>query len=360
MKRTAFYDQHRDLGGRLIQFAGWEMPVQYSSIRQEHHAVRNHAGLFDVSHMGNLIFTGEGATEFLSWLLPFDCSRIQPGREFYTHILNEQGIILDDTIVMRMAENEYLMVPNAATTTKILAHIKPLLPENVTLTDRSLDMQCIALQGPQADEILSDLTDHDLSTIGFFQFTDVPVTSSDGSADIIVSASGYTGESGYELYTDREFGPGFWNQLMSSGKEHGIEPCGLGARDTLRLEKGFLLSGTDFNDDRTMLETGCEWALHWDHEFLGKHALATQKEQGNYERFTGFVMEGKAIPRHGMEIMTKGRVIGKVTSGTISPTLGTGIALGYIAPEHRIVGSEVQILVRGKPQNATIREPPFV
>lgn len=360
MKRTAFYDLHRDLGGRIIEFAGWEMPVQYTSIRNEHHAVRKNAGLFDVSHMGDFIFKGKGATEFMKWLLPFDCSNIDPGYEYYTHILNENGIIIDDTIVMRMKDNEYLMVPNAATTGKVREHIKPLIPDDVIFEDHSMEIQCIALQGPEAPGILGTLTEFDLSTLEFFQFSQASVATSEKDQSIIISASGYTGEPGYELYTSRESGPALWSGLMEAGKEHGIEPCGLGCRDTLRLEKGYLLSGTDFNDDRTTLETGCDWAIHWDHEFLGRNELLRQKESGTYDRFTGFVMRDKGIPRHGMEIMIGDLVIGTVTSGTISPTLETGVALGYIGPDHQIEGNEVQIMIRGKPQTAVIKNPPFV
>ena len=281
MNRTFFYDIHRKLGGRLIEFAGWEMPVQYSSIKKEHLAVRKNAGMFDVSHMGDFFIKGEGASEFIKWLLPYDYTKLNLGQEFYTHILNEKGIILDDTIVMRMSEDEYLMVPNAATTKNIYDHITPLLPENVTLEDKTMETGCIALQGPLASKILGKLTDFDLSTIEFFNFKPIVIVGKDGKEnEIIVSSSGYTGEAGYEVYTDRYFGPTLWGMLMQAGREYGLEPCGLGARDTLRLEKGFLLSGTDFNDDRTTLETGCDWVIDWDHDFLGKEALLAQRIKG--------------------------------------------------------------------------------
>ena len=361
MKRTAFYDNHRDLGGRMVEFAGWEMPVQYSSIRREHIAVRKNAGIFDVSHMGDFYFRGKGASDFISGLLPYDYTKLEPGKEFYTHILNDRGIILDDTIVMRLADDEYLMVPNAATTQKIHDHIAPLVPDNVIFEDRSNEDQCIALQGPKAQEILSKLTDFDLSTIQFFEFATVNVPSPrSGDHAIIASASGYTGEAGYELYTDRAFGSEFWDMLMNAGREFGIEPCGLGSRDTLRLEKGFLLSGTDFNDDRTTLETGCDWAINWDHDFIGKDALMKQKETGGYELFTGFVLQEKGIPRHDMPIQSGGKPIGRVTSGTLSPMLDVGIALGYVDPAYAVDGTEVEILIRGSPVRSLVKKPPFV
>ena len=361
MKRTAFYNNHRDLGGRMVEFAGWEMPVQYSSIRKEHIAVRKDAGIFDVSHMGNFYFRGEGASNFIKGLLPYDYTKLEPGKEFYSHILNDQGIILDDTIVMRLAEDEYLMVPNAATTQKIHDHISPLVPDNVVFEDRSMEDQCIALQGPKAQQIFAKLTDYDLSTIQFFEFATVNVTSrKSGDHKVIASASGYTGEAGYELYTDREFGPEFWDMLMDAGNEFGLEPCGLASRDTLRLEKGFLLSGTDFNDDRTTLETGCEWVIDWDHDFIGKEALMKQKDAGGYEMFTGFVLQGKGIPRHGMTIQSNGKSIGSVTSGTLSLMLDTGIALGYVDPAFAGEGTEVEILIRGKPIKTLVKKPPFV
>jgi len=361
MKRTAFYENHKEHGGKLIEFAGWEMPVRYSSIKDEHFAVRKRAGIFDVSHMGNFFIKGKGASDFIKWLLPFDFTTLGPGKEFYSHILDEHGIILDDTIVMRMDENEYLLVPNAATTQKIFDHITSLLPEDVIFEDKSMESQCIALQGPLASKILGKLTDYDLSSIEFFTFDSVPIRLSDGGEKMIIaSASGYTGEAGYELYTDREFGPVFWKMIMDAGEEEGIQPCGLGSRDTLRLEKGFLLSGTDFHDDRTTLETGCDWTINWDHDFLGKEALLAQKEKGGYEKFTGFVLKGRGIPRHGMEIMVKGEQIGTVTSGTMSPMLNTGIALGYIRPEYEEDGTEVEIAIRGKPHRAVVKKPPLV
>lgn len=361
MKRTAFYNNHVELGGRIIEFAGWEMPVQYSSIKKEHFAVRENAGIFDVSHMGDFFFRGEGASGFIKGLLPYDFTKLEPGREFYTHILDDKGIILDDTIVMRMAENEYLLVPNAATTRKIHDHIAPLVPGDVIFEDRSMEDQCIALQGPKAPEILGKLTDFDLSSIEFFQFDKVPINTSNGfTREVIVSASGYTGEKGYELYTDREFGPEFWNMLMDAGKEYGLEPSGLGCRDTLRLEKGFLLSGTDFNDDRTTLETGCDWVIDWDHDFIGKEALQAQKEQGGFETFTGFLLQERGIPRHGMDIQVRGKTIGRITSGTMSPMLNKGIALGYIAPDYEADGTDVDIVIRGKPHGAIVKKPPFV
>ncbi len=361
MKHTAFFDNHRDLGGRIVEFAGWEMPVQYTSIRNEHFAVRKNAGIFDVSHMGDFTIKGEGASDFIKGLLPYDYTKLKPGQEFYSHILNEKGIILDDTIVMRIAEDEYLMVPNAATTQKIYDHISPLVPDDVVLEDTSVEDQCIALQGPKAPEILAKLTDYDLSTIQFFNFDSVDIRKpGGGSQEILVSASGYTGEAGYELYVDREFGPVFWDMLMEAGKDFGIEPCGLGARDTLRLEKGFLLSGTDFNDNRTTLETNCEWVINWDHDFIGKDALLAQKERGGFEKFTGFVLQERGIPRHGMDIQIDGKTIGNVTSGSISPMLEKGIGLGYVHPDFEAEGTEVDILIRGKPHKALVKKPPFV
>lgn len=361
MNRTAFYDIHRKLGGKIIEFAGWEMPVQYSSIRNEHMAVRERVGIFDVSHMGDFIFKGEGASDFIKGFLPFDFTTLEPGQEFYSHILDENGIIQDDTIVMRLEENEYLLVPNAATTQKIHDHVMKHLPGNVVFEDRSMEMQCIALQGPKAPAVLGKLTEFDLSSIEFFNFSSVPIKLADGSTrEVIVSASGYTGEAGYELYTDRKFGPIFWDMIMEAGAPDGIEPCGLGCRDTLRLEKGFLLSGTDFHDDRTSLETSCDWMINWDHEFIGKSALLAQKEKGGYHTFTGFILKDKGIPRHGMDVVMGGERIGTITSGTMSPVLDTGIALGYVDPAQILEGSEVEIDIRGNLRKAEVKKPPLV
>ncbi len=361
MKRTPFYNNHIDHDGRMVDFTGWELPIYYTSIKKEHLAVRENVGIFDVSHMGDFFISGEGSAEFLKWLLPTDLTKLYPGQENYTHILDPDGKIIDDTIVLRKSENEFLMVPNAATTQKVLDHIIPLLPDDVTLEDRTMDIGCIALQGPLASRVLQKVTKTDISSIGFFQFRTIIVTdSNDNHHEVIASASGYTGESGYELYMDTDFSEEFWRMLMKAGDMEGITPCGLGARDTLRLEKGFLLSGTDFNDNRTPLETGCDWIIDWDHDFLGKGKLIEQRDQGDYHRFTGLVLKDRGIPRHGMNITCNGEPAGKVTSGTMSPTLGKGIALGYLKPEFCETGTEVEIVIRNKVHRAEVRKPPLV
>lgn len=360
MNRTPFYKIHRALGAKLIDFVGWEMPLMYTSIIKEHHAVREKAGMFDVSHMGDFFIRGKGATEFLRYLLPTDVSKLKPGEETYTHILNDKGIILDDTIIMRFKENEYLLVPNAATTQKIYNHISSLLPEDVEMEDKTHEVTCIALQGPLSENLLGKLTDYDLTSIEFFNFSPVNIRDSNGKErEIIVSFSGYTGEKGYELYSDNTFGPELWNLLMEAGKEEGLLPCGLGARDTLRLEKGFLLSGTDFNNDRTTLETGTEWLIDWDHEFIGKEALLAQKEKGDYEKFTGILMEGRTFPRNGMKVMKDGEKVGTITSGTYSPMLNRGIALGYLRQDIE-EGSKVEVIIRGASHGGVVKIPPFV
>ena len=362
MKHTALYQTHIQLGARLVPFAGWEMPIVYSSINNEHKAVRERAGIFDVSHMGDLIIHGTGASNFIKELLPFDYTTLSPGQAFYSHFLNEKGNIIDDTIVLRLEEQRYLLIPNASTTEVILNHIETMAPPDVIIEDQSEELQCIAIQGPFSPTILSNVIGKDMSTLSFFSFIEMEFLDpqSNEMENIIVSATGYTGEQGFEIISSKRFAVVLWNRLMESDKEFGIEPCGLGARDTLRLEKGYLLSGTDFNLDRTPLETGHDWTINWDHAFIGKSALENQKHQDSYEQFTGILMRDRGIPRNGMEIVADDTPIGIITSGTFSPTLKKGIGLGYINSKFLQDGTEVQIKIRDSYHKAIIKKPPFV
>jgi aminomethyltransferase len=362
MKQTALYQTHIQLGARMVPFVGWEMPIVYSSINNEHKAVRERAGIFDVSHMGDQIIHGSGASDFIRRLLPFDFTTLSPGQAFYSHFLNENGNIIDDTIVLRLESERYLLIPNASTTEIILDHIRAMVPSNVVLEDHSNEMQCIALQGPNAPAILSDVLSKDVSSLPFFSFieNDYQHTKTKEMERIIISATGYTGEKGFEIISSRRSSVDIWNRLMTSGREYGIEPCGLGSRDTLRLEKGYLLSGTDFSFNRTPLETGHDWTINWDHDFVGKQALLDQKRENSYEQFTGIIMSEKGIPRTGMKILSGDTPIGTITSGTFSPTLKKGIGLGYVNSEFLLDGTEVQIKIRNSYHKAIIKKPPFV
>ncbi|HID71548.1 MAG TPA: glycine cleavage system aminomethyltransferase GcvT, partial [Thermoplasmata archaeon] len=353
MKHTALNSVHKKLKAKMVQFAGWEMPLLYSGIQKEHLAVRKKAGLFDVSHMGELLIKGREAEDFLSWVLPNNIRKVEKGSAFYTHILNHDGIVIDDTIGLRFDKNEFLLVPNAANTEKVKEWFKSQKKFEVEILDRTMEIACLALQGPVAELIPSTLpfVDFDLKRLPFFGFTTILFK----GEKLTVSRTGYTGEDGFELYIPWKLAVEVWNALFEVGEPHGLEPCGLGARDSLRLEKGFLLSGTDFNMDRTILETGWEKIVDWNKDFMGKEALLKQKERGDYQVFKGFVMKEKGIPRHGCRILNKdGKVVGVVTSGTLSPCLRKGIALGYIRQEMAEEGKKVLIEIRDKRLEAEV------
>ena len=357
MKQTALNSHHKELGAKMVEFAGWEMPLIYSTILDEHMAVRQAAGLFDVSHMGDLFIKGAGATDFLSWVLPSDISKVPVGSAFYTHILNEEGKIIDDTIGMKLAEEEFLLVPNAANTDTILEWFNSQNSFDANIEDRTDQFTCLALQGPKAEEILVSLpfVDRELKEIVFFTFASFDYK----GHEIMVSRTGYTGEDGFEIYIPNPVAGKLWDALLEAGKPLGIKPCGLGSRDTLRLEKGFLLSGQDFHLDRTILETGWEVLVHWDKDFVGKVALEKQKA-GNFQLFKAFAVTGKGVPRTGCPILVDGKEVGMVTSGTLSPMLKKGIALGYINQELAEEGQKVEIRIRKKTVGAEITKLPFV
>ena len=362
MKCTPLYEQHKALGAKLVDFNGWEMPLLYNSIVNEHLTVRNAVGLFDVSHMGDILVSGKGANELMERLFTNDVFRAEFGHSKYTHILNKEGIILDDMIVIPIREKKYLCIPNAGTTQKILIwfkrHATTQKIENVT--DKYV---CLAVQGPKAAETLQKLTAYDLNDLKFFRSDYIRLDGENNrstSRECLISRTGYTGEDGFEIVVEKEIGKLLWSLILWAGEEFGIKPIGLGARDTLRLEKGFLLSGQDFNENRTTLEANHEWVIEWDHDFIGRDALLKQKEKGDYDRFVGIQMLEKSVPRNGYKIMKEGKVIGEVTSGCMSPCLKKGIALGYIKDEYKEVGTPVNILIRGKYLEGEVVKLPFV
>lgn len=356
MERTALYDRHLELGARMTDFGGWEMPLWYKSIIEEHMAVRRRAGLFDVSHMGDLFISGSDATAFVERIQTNHFSKAEPGEMKYCHILDEEGRILDDTIITVLEDGSYLLVPNAGTTPMILewlrAHADGL---DVTIDDRSDGFFCLALQGPEAAAIYTEATG-DAAEQGFFTMRRAVIA----EAECMVERSGYTGEDGFEIIGPAEAGPAVWDLLIEAGEGHGLLPCGIGARDTLRLEKCFLLSGQDFDRDRTTLETTYDFVIKWDHDFIGREALEAQRDAGGYDIWTAFLCDGRGVPRHGDPILRDGERIGTVTSGTMSPVLRMGIAMGYVAPEHAEPGTVVDIEIRGRPVAAHVVEKPFV
>ena len=357
--RSPLYENQVKLGAKFTEFAGFEMPIQYSSIREEHLTVRKKVGLFDVSHMSNVWISGSDSTKLISLTTVEDASRIEDGKSQYTTILRENGTIIDDTIFMHLGE-KYMMIPNAGMNeivTKWLNQQAKNYHLNVKVEDVSRDYVILAVQGPQSKKTLQKTTDINLDSIKFFSCEPVKIA----GVECILSHTGYTGELGYELQINPPTKASVvFNALLSAGEEFGIQPIGLGARDTLRLEKAFMLAGNEFENGRTPLEATLGWTIFWDHEFIGKDTLLKQKEQGTYQRMTCLECIEKGIPRHKCEIQKKGTVVGVVTSGTLSPCLNVGIAMGYVAPDNREIGGMLDIMIRDKPVKVKVIKPPFV
>ena len=349
----------KKLNARFTEFCGYEMPIQYTSIKDEHLTVRKTVGIFDVSHMSNVWITGEEAEKLLTLTTMEDASRIPCGKSQYTAILREDGTIIDDTIFMHL-DNKYMIIPNAGmdeTVTKWLNQQAQKHNINAKAENVTRDYVILAIQGPESRDTLQKLTKTDLKNIGFFQCQYIDIA----GVNCIISHTGYTGELGFELQiTPAKKAEIVFKKIMEAGKEHGIKPIGLGARDTLRLEKCFMLAGNEFEGGRTPLEATMSWAINWDHDFIGKQSLLKQKERGDYERITCLVCEEKGIPRHGCIIQKNGNTIGKVTSGTMSPCLNKGIAMGYCHLEYREKDSTLDIIIRGKPVKTRVVKPPFV
>jgi aminomethyltransferase len=357
--RSPLYNLQKELGARFTEFAGFEMPIQYSSIKDEHLTVRRTVGLFDVSHMSNVWISGTDAEKLISLTTVEDASKIGDCMSQYTAILKEDGTVIDDTIFMHLG-NKYMIIPNAGMDVIVTEWLNKkaeeasicAIAENV-----SKDYVILAIQGPKSRDTLQKLTDIDLKTVGFFgcQYIDI------SGINCIISHTGYTGELGFELQiTPTNLAEEIFRQILDAGKEFKIKPIGLGARDTLRLEKGFILAGNEFKGGRTPLEAVMSWAINWDHDFIGKWALLKQKEKGDYERLTSLICAEKGIPRSDCEIQKEGKKVGIVTSGTMSPCLNTGIAMGYVQPDFREKDNILDIIIRNKPMKAKVVKPPIV
>jgi aminomethyltransferase len=361
-KRTSLYDQHVALDAKIIDFGGFDMPVQYSGIKDEHTTVREKAGLFDVSHMGEFFVTGPDAASLLDKVTLGNISKMEPGKAKYTAMCYEDGGIVDDLLVYMLAKNEYMLVVNASNIDKDYSWIASQNRVGATLENRSDQYALLAIQGPESVAILKKLTDVDVESIRFYTFEKGEVA---GQKDVIISATGYTGEKGFELYVNTENSDSvkIWKELMSAGKDHGILPAGLGARDTLRLEMGYPLYGNDITKDTTPVEARMSWLIDFNKEdFIGKSNLLKQKEEGASRKLMGFVIDEKRrIPRSGYSISNEnGDEIGFVTSGTQSITLGIGIGMGYISTEKASENEEIYINIRNKRVKATVAKPPFI
>ncbi len=362
-KQTPFYEIHQKEGAKLVDFAGYYMPVQYKGIKVEHAAVREAAGIFDVSHMGEFFVHGPEALELVQKVTVNDASKLVDGKAQYSCMCYEDGGIVDDLIVYKLYDNNgYILVVNASNIEKDLEWIKSQNTFDCEIHDNSENTCLLAVQGPKSVATLQKLTDLDLSSIEFYSYKTGSLA---GFENIIFSATGYTGEKGFELYFDKTTvdPESVWNAIMKAGEEFGIEPCGLGARDTLRLEMGFALYGNDITKDTHPLEARLGWITKLDKgEFVGRNVLLKKKEEGNTRQLVGFVMsDDRNIPRHGYEILNEnGDRIGEVTSGTMSISLGKGLGMGYVEKEYAAEGTNIQITIRKKTGGAIVTRPPFI
>lgn len=361
MKQTPFTNKHIALGAKMAEFAGYNMPISYTGINDEHAAVRNNAGVFDVSHMGEFILKGEGALDLIQRVTSNDASKLTAGKAQYSCLPNAQGGIVDDLLVYCVEENKvYMLVVNASNIEKDWNWIQQFNTNNVEMHNIS-DRTCLlAIQGPSATKILQPLTEMDILNLKYYTFVKGTFA---GVANVLVSATGYTGAGGVEIYFEDSNGAAdkIWDAIFEAGKSAGIKPIGLGARDTLRLEKGFCLYGNDIDDTTSPLEGGLGWITKFSKEFTAKDILEKQKAEGIKRKLVGFEMIDRGIPRHDYKIKdAEGNEIGKVTSGTQSPSLQKAIGLGYVATEHANFDSEIYVEVRDKLLKAKVVKIPFL
>lgn len=357
LRRTPLYDEHIGLDARMVSFGGFAMPVQYpTGIRAEHEAVRAGTGLFDLSHMGEFRVEGPGAVGLVSLATTNDPSALSVGQAQYTVLCREDGGIVDDLVVYRLAEERFRLVVNAANIEKDRKHLLALAGDHdATLVDESDEVALIAVQGPRAAALLEPLAARPLDPVGFYRFADGEVA----GVEAVVSRTGYTGEDGFELYVPASDAAGLWRRLLEEGRGHGLVPAGLGARDTLRLEMGYPLYGNDIDENTTPLEAGLGWLVKFDRgAFLGRDALLEQKETGPRRRLHGFRLTERGFPRAGYDVRFRGDEAGPVRSGTVSPTLGYGIGTAYL-PADASSGESVRIVIRDREVNGEVVEMPF-
>ena len=358
LKHVPLEELHVKLGAKMVPFAGYIMPVRYSSDIEEHMAVRKSVGVFDVSHMGEFTVKGPHALDLIQRVTTNDASKLIDGQAQYSCLPNETGGIVDDLIIYKKKENEYFIVVNASNIDKDWEWISKFNTKGAEMKNISDDICLFAVQGPKATAVLQKLTSVDLSSIKYYHFA---VGTFAGAPDVIISNTGYTGAGGFEIYVNKTAAEKMWNAIFEAGKEEGIKPIGLGARDTLRLEMGFCLYGNDIDDTTSPLEAGLSWITKFTKEFTNSANLKSQKESGVKKKLVGFKMIDKGIPRHDYIIKDAlGNALGKVTSGTMSPMLGIGIGLGYVTTENSKPGSDIYIDVRGKLLKAQVNKLPLI
>jgi aminomethyltransferase len=340
----------------MVEFAGWEMPVQYEGVIQEHRVVRTAAGLFDVSHMGEIRVTGTGAEAYLQYATPNDVAKLRPGRIHYSALLTDRGTYIDDLLVYRVGDEEFLVVVNASNVDADFAHMQSLPQSDVQLENVSADYALLALQGPKAGDILPALTDSPLDDINYYGFTNGRVA----GEDALISRTGYTGEDGFELYVSPKSAPAIWDALFEAGAGHGLVPAGLGARDTLRLEAGMALYGHEIDDSTTPWEAGLQWTVKLDAgSFHGREALLAQKEAGIDRKLVGFEIVDRGIARQGHTVWIDGDEVGAVTSGTFCPTLEKAVGMAYVPIEMARTGTDLEIEVRKRRLRGRLVDLPF-
>jgi len=357
MKDTALTKTHQELGAKMVPFAGYNMPVQYEGINIEHETVRNAVGVFDVSHMGEFLIEGEHALALIQKVSSNDASKLTIGKAQYSCLPNADGGIVDDLIIYKIKEETYLLVVNASNIEKDWNWISSKNDVGAIMRNLSEDYSLLAIQGPKAIEAMQSITSHDLSAIKFYNFV---VGDFAGIEDVIISATGYTGSGGFEIYCKNSEVKQIWDKVLKAGASFGIKPVGLAARDTLRLEMGYCLYGNDIDDTTSPIEAGLGWITKFTKDFTNSEALKAEKERGSERKLIAFELDNRGIPRHGYDIVDgNGKTIGIVTSGTMSPSLGKGIGLGYVPTIFADVNSKINIQIRKNAIPATVVKLPF-
>lgn len=357
MKDTALTEIHKALGAKMVPFAGYNMPVQYEGVNAEHETVRNSVGVFDVSHMGEFLITGPNALDLIQKVTSNDASKLTNGKAQYSCLPNADGGIVDDLIVYRLEEEKYLLVVNASNIEKDWNWISSHNDVGAEMRDLSEDYSLLAIQGPKAVEAMQSLSSHDLSAISFYNFI---VGDFAGIEHVIISATGYTGSGGFEIYCKNSEVEQIWNKVLEAGADYGIKPIGLAARDTLRLEMGYCLYGNDIDDTTSPIEAGLGWITKFTKKFVNSKALRAQKKSGPERKLVAFELQDRGIPRKGYDIVDgNGNKLGEVTSGTMSPSMGIGIGLGYVPTVFTDVGSNIHIQIRKNRVPAKVVKLPF-
>ena len=357
MKNTALTEKHIALGAKMVPFAGYNMPVTYEGINAEHATVRNGVGVFDVSHMGEFILKGENALDLIQRVTSNDASKLYDGKVQYSCLPNQDGGIVDDLLVYKIDDKTYMLVVNASNIEKDWNWIQQFNSKDVEMHNISDQTSLLAIQGPKAADALQSLTDVDLASMEYYTFVKGTFA---GVDNVVISATGYTGAGGFEIYFENQYADQIWDAIFKAGAPYNIKPIGLGARDTLRLEMGFCLYGNDIDDTTSPIEAGLGWITKFSKSFTNSEALLAQKEAGIQKKLVGFEMIDRGIPRHDYEIAdAEGNIIGKVTSGTQAPSLQKAIGMGYIAKDFTKEGTEVFILIRNTPIKAKVVKFPF-